>query len=126
VSRTPQAILLVDDESAVRRVLEVALTRAGVRVLPAADGSQAANLYREHHQDVGLALLDVQMPGGNGPEVLETLRAINPDVRACFMSGQSATYSAEQLLRLGALQVFEKPFEDLSAFADNLRQLAAG
>jgi DNA-binding NtrC family response regulator len=126
MSQTPSAVLLVDDESAVRRVLQMALSRVGLQVLPAANAPEAVALYREHHQKVSLVLLDVQMPGDHGPAALEALRAINPEVRACFMTGQSSLFTAECLLGLGALQVFAKPFEDVIGFAETVRQLAVG
>ena len=56
-------VLVVDDEPAVRSLLEVGLRREGLQVWSAAGGRQAVELYREHPGAIGVALLDVLMPG---------------------------------------------------------------
>jgi CheY-like chemotaxis protein len=55
-------------------------------------------------------LLDVNMPGLDGPTALAWIRRIDPQVRCCFMTGFSAEHSAEELMALGAVRVFDKPF----------------
>lgn len=50
------------------------------------------------------------MPGRDGPETLAALRELDPHLRFCFMTGESGRYSDQDLLGLGALAVFHKPF----------------
>jgi DNA-binding response OmpR family regulator len=59
---------------------------------------------------VDLVLLDVRMAGRDGPETLAALQALDPSVRACFMTGDSGRYSDTELLNRGALAVIRKPF----------------
>jgi CheY-like chemotaxis protein len=61
-------------------------------------------------------LLDVRMPGQDGPQTLAALRHVAPDVLACFMSGDMVGYQPEELREGGARFVFAKPFslEDLA------------
>ncbi len=103
-------VLVVDDEPQVRRLLELALTRHGLMVWTAADGRAAAEIYRQHQDRIQVVLLDVQMPGLDGPWTLVELQKVNPQVRAVFISGNSGEYNAELLLALGAAAVLQKPF----------------
>jgi two-component system response regulator AtoC len=102
------ALLVVDDDDLVREALGSALRRSGFVVRLAAGGEEAVELYRRHG-DIGAVLLDVRMPGMDGPEALAALRQINPAVRCCFMSSYIEGYSREELLALGANDFFLKP-----------------
>src|SRR5207253_1417370 len=101
-------VLVVDDEPAVRTLLQLSLGHHGFTVWSAAGGKAAVELYRQHQAEIAVALLDVQMPGLDGPWTLIALRQINPQVRCCFMSGHTGEYDAETLLDLGAVHVFQK------------------
>lgn len=108
-SRDP-GVLVVDDDDQVRSMVCAALARAGFRVWDAADGVRAVELYRENPGEIDVVLLDVRMPGLDGPQTLEALRRLDPDVVACFMSGDTAEHEPHDLLRLGARHFFPKPF----------------
>ena len=66
-------ILVVDDDAETRKLFAIRLEKAGYRISEAADGVQA--LERVADRDPDLVLLDIQMPGLNGLEVLTRLRA---------------------------------------------------
>lgn len=102
-------ILIVDDEPAVCGLLQLALEGEGFTVWQANDGRTAIDVYRSQSDAVGLVLLDVRMPGLDGPATLAALKAINPSLRSCFMSGHTGDYTIQDLLALGALHVFQKP-----------------
>jgi CheY-like chemotaxis protein len=104
-------ILVADDEAAVRTLLETLLRRHGYVVWSASDGAEALELFACHREAIALVLLDVRMPSLDGPQTLAALRQLDPDVRCCFMSGQSGSYRPEELLELGALRLFKKPFK---------------
>jgi DNA-binding NtrC family response regulator len=118
-------ILVVDDEESVRNLLRVGLRRSGFEVYLASNGAEAVALYRQEQQAIAVVLLDVRMPVLDGPEALSALQAINPGVRACFMSGSMGHYEAHDLLGRGAWSIFVKPF-DLDEVAGVLWQIAAG
>jgi DNA-binding NtrC family response regulator len=122
---SPRSVLIVDDDRAVLRLFALVLQRAGFAVRTAASGREAVDIYRQDPAQIGLVLLDVRMPDQNGPDTLAALRAINPAVRCCFITGESSSHTDEDLLSKGALAVLKKPVshDDLT---DTLRKLLAG
>ena len=70
-----------------------------------------------------MVLLDVRMPGMDGPQTLASLQRIDPAVVCCFMTGHAGGYTADGLLALGAVRLFEKPFR-LDDMAQALWQTA--
>jgi CheY-like chemotaxis protein len=112
----PLAILVVEDDDAVSRLLTLALRGFGYSVHLASSGMQAVGIFRREAIDI--VLMDVQMPDMDGPETLTALRTIDPSVVCCFMTGHPGDYTTEELLRLGSAGVLEKPFglEDLRQF----------
>ena len=118
-----KTILVVEDDHAVRNMLETALRHYGFRVRPAGGGDEAVAVYERHRDTIDLVLLDVQMPRVDGPHTLARLQSMNPDVPCVFMSGHTGEYTAEQLLALGAAAVLAKPFPDLGQLIDLLREV---
>ena len=118
-------VLVVDDSAHVRDLLKAGLDRDGFQVWLAADGREALARYREHRHEIAVVLLDVRMPGLDGPATLDGLRAVAPDVPACFMSGDTGNYGTDELIRRGASCVVAKPFR-LDLLAAVLRLLAQG
>jgi CheY-like chemotaxis protein len=114
----------VDDDDSVRTLLQVGLERSGFRVWVAASAAEAVDVYRQHAARIAVVLLDVRMPGQDGPATLRALQQLDPDVYCCFMSGHTGDYSEESLRELGAAQVFTKPFH-LADIVPILWQLAA-
>jgi anti-anti-sigma factor len=103
-------ILIVDDETAVLRVLGARLHVEGFKVWLANSGRRAIELYGRHRDEIDLVLLDVQMPGMNGPHTLAELQSLNPSVPCFFMTGDPTPYTERTLMQMGALQVLQKPF----------------
>jgi CheY-like chemotaxis protein len=103
-------VLVAEDDPAVRTFLTAALPLFGCRVLAAADGAEAVALFRAERGGVALALLDVQMPGLDGPRTLAALHALDPGVRCLFMTGHPGDYEADGLLGSGVVGVLDKPF----------------
>jgi CheY-like chemotaxis protein len=115
-------ILVVDDDAAVRFLLDVGLRQYGFAVLQAADGEEALQVYQQERAEIDLVLLDIRMPGLDGPQTLDALVHMNPQVRCCFMTGHAGSYSHAELLQLGAERVFAKPFQ-LAELAQTLGKL---
>ncbi len=84
-------ILLVDDEPVLRRVAAKLLERLGYRVLTASDGAKALEIFKEKSHSIDLVLLDLIMPGLNGQQTYECLKALDPDVKVIFSSGYGET-----------------------------------
>jgi CheY-like chemotaxis protein len=109
-SRRNPGILIADDMALNLTLLKVEMESRGFTTWLAVDGDDAIDLYRKHRDEIDLVLLDVQMPGTDGPQTLEALRRLNPVVVACFMTGGGGIYTEEDLRDRGAAWVFWKPF----------------
>jgi CheY-like chemotaxis protein len=120
-------VLVVDDDPSVRILVQLCLERNGFDVWLASGGRAAISLYRKHRDRIDVVLLDVRMPDLDGPKTLEALRALNPGVRACFMSGDTGTYRPEELWQYGAACLIAKPFrlEDLANVLRSMTQDAS-
>jgi CheY-like chemotaxis protein len=103
-------ILVVDDDEDVRGILNVGMRRQGFTVWLAANGQEALDLYRRHRRTIDVVLMDVCMPGLDGPQTLAALQKINGYLRCCFMSGDLGHYTEWKLCNLGAAAVIRKPF----------------
>lgn len=119
--RGSETVLLIEDEEPVRRVTGMLLESLGYRVLPVSDGSEAVRLFREQHQSIDVALLDVIMPGMNGAQVLLELQRIRPDIKSIFMSGHTADVITGKGLLKEPVQLILKPVS-LQELAARMRQ----
>ncbi len=124
VQRKP-VVLIVEDEPAVRQMLGVALRHFGFEVHQAGNYERAMDLYWRHRDAIDVVLLDVQMPGLDGPHTLVALQGLNPDVQAVFMSGNTGSYTAADLKDLGAAHILTKPFK-LADLTRELWKVASG
>jgi DNA-binding NtrC family response regulator len=104
-------------------LLQTVLTRKGFQVWTAGEGRAAVELFREQQTQVCLVLLDVCMPGMDGPRTLAELRRVEPTLPACFMSGDTGKYGVDELMGQGVLRFFDKPFS-IHELADELWRLA--
>jgi DNA-binding NtrC family response regulator len=113
-------LLVIDDNDAVRAVLGAALRPEAFDVRLASGGTEGVALYRAGPAD--LVLLDVWMPVLDGPGTLAALKALDPAVRCCFVTGYADPRLAARLLAQGALEVLFKPFR-LGELAGTVRRL---
>lgn len=107
-------ILLVDDDAALRRILQFKLTQCGYEVTPAANGEEAISLIRSNRFD--LVLSDMKMPKLTGIELLEQAKRLQPDIHVILMTAFAAVPQAVQAVKLGAFDYLTKPFEDEQLF----------
>jgi CheY-like chemotaxis protein len=117
-------VLVVEDEPGVLRMLGMALRLYGFNVRLASGGTEGVAEFRQHRDTIDVVLLDVQMPDLDGPQAFALMREFEPSVRAVFMSGNTGTYSTEELLALGAVRVMSKPFVSLAEIPQSLREAA--
>jgi CheY-like chemotaxis protein len=114
-------ILIADDMGLILALFKIELELQGFDVWLAEDGYRAIDLYRSHKDHIDIVLLDVQMPGMDGPQTLAGLRDINDHLLVCFMTGGMGDYRLNDLLARGAASVFRKPFR----FTEIARHLLA-
>jgi PAS domain S-box-containing protein len=80
-------VLVIDDEPAVRRVLQTLFRRRGFSVLEAEDGEAGLALFARERATIQLTLLDLTMPRMDGAETFRRLRQLDPTARIVLMSG---------------------------------------
>jgi DNA-binding response OmpR family regulator len=100
-------ILVVDDERALRHLLEVYLAKAGFEVLEAADGEQALSMLGDGRVD--LAVVDVMLPGMDGFEVVRRIRARSA-IPIILLTARGEETSRVAGLEIGADDYVVKPF----------------
>ncbi len=85
--RGTETVLLVEDESALRRAAVTMLTSAGYRVIAASGGADALRIAGEHAGPIHAVLTDVVMPGMTGVALAESLKRVHGGAPVVFMSG---------------------------------------
>ncbi len=116
-----ECILLVEDESAVRVVAEVALVGLGYRVFAAANGMAALQVWDSHRHEIQLLLTDLVMPGGiTGRDLAARLRTSAPKLAVIYMSGYSKDLAGGEFPVQEDANFLSKPF-DLASLASMVR-----
>jgi CheY-like chemotaxis protein len=105
-----ETILLVEDETEVRRFAALSLRNLGYQVIEASSGEEALRLYQDHTEPINLLLTDVVMPGMTGVELAKQLQSLDSGVKVIFASG----YADSTILRHGVLDagvsLLQKPY----------------
>ena len=117
-------MLVVDDEAAIRDVAHRVLTRAGYRVVTAADGHEALGLLQDQGMAADLVLTDVVMPGMTGAAFADQAHAMHPDLPILFMSGYEEQGAAGEGWPGPGAQVIGKPFTRAALLARVTQLLA--
>lgn len=107
-------ILLADDDSSVRRVLQFKLEKKGFKVDTAADGLQALEALKSAPFD--LLLSDIRMPKIDGIELLNEAKSVQPNIKVILITAHATVNQAVQAVKLGAFDYITKPFEDEELF----------
>lgn len=103
-------ILFVDDEVLMQDLGKELLEEHGFRVIVAADGVEAIEVYRKHSQDIDLVILDILMPRLDGGQTYLELKKINKDIKAFFCTGYTPQDVIGSLLAEESLRALQKPF----------------
>jgi DNA-binding NtrC family response regulator len=103
------SVLLVDDEEEFVKTLAARLEIRGLKVDVAYSGEAAIEKVKDRSFDA--ILLDLAMPGMDGIETLRRLRELNPDSQVVLLTGRATVKGAIQAMRLGALDLLEKPVD---------------
>ncbi|WP_018294170.1 ATP-binding protein [Mariprofundus ferrooxydans] len=120
LSRT---ILVVDDEMMVRKVVERLLGRLGCKVMLAADGKEAVDVFRRHRQEIDVVLLDMTMPVMGGKEALKQLRDLDASLPVFICSGYRHESVADMFDEVQPSGFLQKPFS-LNVLSEMLMDLA--
>lgn len=85
-----ETILVAEDDESLRRLAETVLSEFGYTVITAEDGDEAVEKFIANSASIQLAIIDMIMPGKNGKEVYDEIKALNPDLKTLFASGYTA------------------------------------
>ena len=102
-------ILIVDDEANLLEVLAVALENMGYGTVTAETAEEALAVLEE--REVHLVLSDLRLPGLNGRELMEKVKAANPDLPVVIMTAYASLKEAVEIIKEGAFDYTVKPFE---------------
>jgi two-component system response regulator FlrC len=123
MSKLSDAVLVVEDDAALREALLDTLRAAGLAALEAADAQAALTLLSS--EDIGLVISDVHMPGANGYELLSSIKRMRPYLPVVLMTAYGTVSQAVAAMRDGATDYIVKPFDAQALIAMARRQLAA-
>ena len=115
-----KAVLLVEDQEAVRATIRQGLEAEGYRVLDTGSGENALRMFRAHGSEIALLVADVRMPGMPGPELAEQMRSLDAGLKVLFITGSIETDT------IGSSRdpVLQKPFR-ASDLAARIREVLA-
>lgn len=103
-------LLLVDDEEIILNIGVKLLQKLGYEVITARNGFEAIEIYEANRDSIDMVLLDLVMPGMDGGETYDRLKALNPDIKALLSSGYSVGGKASEILRRGCNGFLQKPY----------------
>jgi PAS domain S-box-containing protein len=125
LSRAPhgqETILLVEDESNLRRLARHYLETQGYKILEAEDGAAALQIVDGYPGTINLLLTDVIMPGMNGRELAAHISQLLPEVRVLYMSGYTEDAVGHDGTLDAGISLLQKPFS-LPALRDRVREV---
>lgn len=102
-------IVVVDDEPAQRELIGGFLTKQGHEVFAAGSGAEA--LAHARDRQVDLVLSDCRMPGMSGPDLLQKIKAVNPEIPLILMTAYGTVETAVQAMKDGAADYLTKPLD---------------
>ena len=104
-------MMIVDDDSDLRMILDDYFERRGFNVVSLRSGADAVAMLSSEKEQFDIVLTDLVMPGVDGMDVLSAARSHNPLVHVVVMTGYSSLKTAIEFIRCGAFDYLAKPFE---------------
>ncbi len=105
-----KTILLVDDETDLREVLDISLSDTGYNVLTAENSTQALKILNDN--DIPVVITDIKMPGIDGIELLRKIKSKNPETEVIMLTGHGDLELAIKSLKNEATDFITKPIND--------------
>lgn len=104
-----RSILIVDDEASMRKNISDLLSPLGYQILEAGNGDAGMMMFVQKKPDI--IILDINLPGKNGLEVLKEIRKISVETPVIVFTAFGTSERAIEAMKIGAFDYLEKPFE---------------
>jgi PAS domain S-box-containing protein len=117
-----EVLMVVEDDDAVRGMSQSALEKYGYTVLAAESGAQALEAFGPLAATIDLVVTDVIMAGMSGPELVERLHELHPDVKVLYVSGYTEEATIHHGVLTEGIEFLQKPFTP-DLLARRVRQL---
>lgn len=108
-------VMIVEDESVLRKTLSQLLRRHHLSVIEAEDGKAALRLFKKHQDEIEIVISDMGMPNMDGLQLLQSLFKLRPSLKAIAMTGYLDWHKSEVLAKQGVM-IVPKPFETRALF----------
>jgi DNA-binding NtrC family response regulator len=103
-------ILVIEDEEQLRQIIQSVLNSESYKVILTETAREGIDLYKADKEMIELVILDFNLPDADGLSVFRQLQEMNPEVKVLLTSGFDVDDSAQEAIRLGALEFIRKPF----------------
>ncbi|HXC47689.1 MAG TPA: response regulator, partial [Candidatus Sulfotelmatobacter sp.] len=120
--RGTETILIVEDEEAVRELIQTVLAEKGYDVIPSLDPQHAEQIAASFSGEIHLLLTDMVMPGASGRELAERISAKRRGIRVLFMSGYTDNVITSGGMLEEGLAFLQKPFSP-AALVQKVREV---
>ena len=105
-----ELVLVVDDEPAVRRLVNALLTTNGYRTLLASEGTEGLALFEKNADEIKIVISDLMMPRMDGPTMIRALRKLRPSLKTIAITGLGEEGRVAEARAAGTDLVLHKPF----------------
>ncbi|MBA4416632.1 MAG: hypothetical protein C0392_01785 [Syntrophus sp. (in: bacteria)] len=117
-----ETILVVEDEEPLRNIAAEVLLTLGYKVITAANGEEAVDIFKERYKEIDCALVDVVMPKMGGREAYDAMKQIQPSIRVLFMTGYSLNGIHTNFILEQDIDAIQKPYS-FDALAKKIREI---
>jgi DNA-binding NtrC family response regulator len=121
---SPRGILVVDDDDIARSLLVTFFRQQGFMVWLASDVEEAVEIYEDYHDEIAFVVMEVDMPGMDGPPTLLKLKELEPDLVCFFITVDWKSEAATEVMEMGAVGLVTKSFL-LKVIAGTVRERLA-
>ena len=105
-----ELILVVDDEDSIREITKAMLENHGYQVTTANDGAEALAVYAKQQSQIKLVIMDMMMPILGGPQTIQALRRIDPNIKIIAVSGLTSDGKTAAVSNGDVAAFLQKPY----------------
>lgn len=114
--KNKKLVLIVDDEISLREIISEMFQMFGAEVICASNKDESVNMVNSYKNNIDLAIIDFNLDGATGDEVLKEIEKIDDTIYTVLASGMITDYDKEKYENLGFDEIIKKPYrmEDLN------------